>query len=67
MFRVSSHPNPVLYLRGVRKEDLEGILDFMYNGEVLLENKELELFLQIAEDLQVLIKIIFIIRLKKLF
>ena len=52
-FRISSHPHPVLYLRGVRQEDLEWILDFMYNGEVLLEESELEVFLKIAEELQV--------------
>ena len=32
---------------------MEWILDFMYNGEVLLEESELEVFLKIAEELQV--------------
>jgi len=53
MIRCTSYHHPVLFLRGVRVEDLEGILDFMYHGEVYLEEKEIETFLKTAEDLQV--------------
>ena len=53
MIRCTAHHHPVLYLRGVRVKDLEGLLDFMYHGEVFLEEEELETFLKTAEDLQV--------------
>jgi len=46
----SSH---VLYLRGVQSQDLEYILNFMYNGEVSLAQDQLNSFLSVAEDLQI--------------
>ena len=48
-----SHPNPLIYLRGVQLADLESILDFMYNGEVSVSQANLNAFLALAEDLQV--------------
>jgi hypothetical protein len=48
-----SHPNALLYLRGVGRRDLEYILDFMYNGEVNVSQNDLNRFLSVAEDLQV--------------
>ncbi len=47
------HPNPLLYLRGVRLSDLEAVLDFMYHGEVNVAQDDLNSFLAVAEDLQV--------------
>lgn len=47
------HPNPLIYLRGVRLTDLESILDFMYHGEVNVAQEELNSFLGVAEDLQI--------------
>ncbi len=47
------HPNPLLYLRGVRFSDLESVLDFMYHGEVNVAQDDLNSFLAVAEDLQV--------------
>ena len=29
----SSHPQPLIYMRGVHFEDLVGIVDFLYSGE----------------------------------
>ncbi len=47
------HPNPLIYLRGVRMADLEAVLDFMYHGEVNVAQEDLNSFLQVAEDLQI--------------
>ena len=44
---------PLLYLRGVSKEDLTALLTFMYQGEVSLPQEQLNSFLAVAEDLQV--------------
>ena len=46
-------PNPVVFLRGVDRNHLLLVLDFMYHGEVSIQQKELPAFLRTAEDLQV--------------
>jgi len=47
------HQHPLLYLKGVRFEDINSVLNFMYNGEVNVAQEELNSFLSVAEDLQV--------------
>jgi broad-like protein len=32
--KVHTHPNPLIYLRGVSYKDLLSVLDFIYHGEV---------------------------------
>jgi hypothetical protein len=49
----SAHPHPLLLLRGVRRKQLAALLDFMYHGEVSVEQEELAEFLRTAEELQV--------------
>ena len=49
----SSHPHPLLYMKGVRFTDLESVLDFMYHGEVNIAQDDLNNFLAVAEDLRV--------------
>jgi len=49
----TGHPNPMIYLRGVRTCDLESVLDFMYQGEVNVAQDDLNSFLAVAEDLQI--------------
>ena len=44
---------PIVFLHGVRHEDIEAILDFMYNGEVSVNQEDLRSFLTVAEDLRV--------------
>jgi len=47
------HQHPLLYLRGVKYDDLVAILDFMYQGEVNVKQEEVNSFLAVAEDLNV--------------
>ena len=47
------HPHPLLYLGGVRRTDLEGILDFLYHGHTNVPQVELLTFLQTAKRLGV--------------
>jgi len=49
----NSHPHPLIYLKGVRFCDLTSLLDFMYCGEVNIQQKDLDYLLSAAEDLQV--------------
>jgi len=53
ILRRNSHPNPLLYLKGVRYPDLQAVLNFMYHGEVNVAQEELNSFLAVAEDLRV--------------
>ena len=52
------HAHPLLYLKGVKIEDLRNILEYMYSGEVRVESTLVTSFLQTAEDLQVRLSII---------
>ena len=44
---------PFIFLHGVRSQDVQAILDFMYNGEVSVTQEDLRSFLSVAEDLRV--------------
>ena len=48
----NKHPHPLLYMRGVKSDDLFAILDFLYNGEANVDQNNLDSFLSIAEELQ---------------
>ena len=50
---MSSHPNPLIYLRGVSTLDMMYILDFIYHGEVSVAHEELDKFLEVAETLKI--------------
>ena len=45
--------NPLIYLRGVSKEELEVILTFLYTGETRVDRIRLDSFLALARDLGV--------------
>ena len=48
-----AHHAPLLFLRGVPRQELQALLDFMYQGEVSIGQDRLATFLAVAEDLQV--------------
>ena len=45
--------HPVIYLRGISSANMRHVLDFMYHGEVNVEQDDLESFLAVAQDLQI--------------
>ena len=47
------HQHPLLYIKGVKINHLEAIVDFIYNGEVNVAQDDLEILLEIAKDLKV--------------
>jgi len=53
ILRRNPHPNPLLYLKGVKYTDLQCVLNFMYHGEVNVAQEELNSFLSVAEDLRI--------------
>ena len=48
----NKHPHPLIYLRGIRANDLEAILDFLYFGEAKVYQDNLDFFLLIASELK---------------
>jgi len=49
----TKHPHPYLYLKGVKKNELESIIDFLYTGESTVASETLNSFLVIAKHLKV--------------
>ena len=48
----NKHPHPLIYMRGVKSDDLLAIVDFLYRGEANIYQDNLDSFLAIAEELQ---------------
>jgi len=53
ILRRNPHQHPLLYLKGVKYNDLQSVLNFMYHGEVSVAQEDLNSFLSVAEDLRV--------------
>ena len=49
----TKHPSPFLYLKGIKKEELLNVIDFLYNGEANVAQEDLTSFLETAQELQV--------------
>merc|ERR1711997_974887 len=52
LLRRNKHPHPLIYMRGVKSEDLVAIVDFLYFGEANVYQERLDAFLTIAEELK---------------
>ena len=53
VLKKNPHQHPLLYLKGVKYEDITSILDFLYHGEVNVSQDSLNRFLTVAGDLKV--------------
>jgi len=53
VLKKNPHQHPLLYLKGVKYEELQSVLNFMYHGEVNIAQEDLNSFLSVAEDLKV--------------
>jgi len=51
--QLTQSQNPYMFLKGVSYNDLTSLLDFMYQGEVNVSDKDLDNFLAISEELEV--------------
>jgi len=47
------HSHPLIYLRGVKQQELESILQFIYLGEASLYHSNINSFILTAKDLQI--------------
>ena len=52
LLRRNKHAHPLIYMRGLKSEDLVAIMDFLYCGEANVYQENLDSFLAIAEELQ---------------
>ena len=53
LLRKYRHPQPLLFLKGVKFSEIVSILHFMYIGEVNVSQADLTSFLSVAEELKV--------------
>merc|ERR1719186_636685 len=49
---MNPHPHPLLYLRGIKQQELQSVLQFMYIGETTIDKDLVDGFINIAKDLQ---------------
>ena len=48
----NKHPHPLIYMKGLKSEDLVAIVDFLYFGEANVFQENLDSFLSVAEELR---------------
>jgi len=51
LLKMNRHPHPLIYMRGVKSEDLVAIIDFLYFGRATVCQESIEAFLALAEEL----------------
>ena len=47
----NKHSHPLIYMKGIKYEDLLAIVDFIYNGETNIYQENIDSFLSVAADL----------------
>ena len=49
----NTHGHPLLYLRGIKHQELKSVLEFLYNGTTRIPQMEVDKFLEVAKELEV--------------
>ena len=52
LLKTHSHPQPLIYMKGMQGSSLTAIIDFLYLGEANVLQEELDSFLALAKELQ---------------
>ena len=52
LLKINKHPHPLVYMRGIKFENLAAIVDFVYCGEANVFQENLDSFLAISEELK---------------
>jgi len=52
LLKRNKHPHPLIYMRGIKSEDLVAIVDFLYYGEANVYQENLDYFLSVAAELK---------------
>jgi len=53
IFMKSNHSNMLVYLKGIKSDNLEPVVDFIYKGEAFITQEQLRMFIETGKDLQV--------------
>ena len=53
LLRRHKQPFPFIFMKGMKSEDLNSIVDFMYFGKVFVQQENLDAFFVAAEELRV--------------
>ena len=48
------HPHPMIFMRGVGHEVLQALLNFIYSGEANIRQENIDSFIQLSTDLELL-------------
>ena len=51
LLKQNKHTHPLIYMRGIKSEELDAILDFLYHGETNINQENIDSFLKIADEL----------------
>ena len=52
LLKTNKHSHPIIIMRGLKYEELVAIIDFLYHGEANIYQENLDVFLNLAEELQ---------------
>ena len=52
LLKQNKHPHPLLYMRGMNTSQLRAVVDFIYHGEVNIDQNDLDAFFNLAEELK---------------
>ena len=52
LLKRNKHPHPLIFMRGVKADELSSLIDFLYYGEANVLQESLDTFLALAEELQ---------------
>ena len=52
LLKRNRHSHPLIYMKGIKSEDLSAVIDFLYCGEANIFQENLDSFLAIAEELK---------------
>ena len=52
LLKTNKHTHSLIYMRGIKSEDLSALIDFLYCGEANIFQENLDSFLAIAEELK---------------
>ena len=52
LIRRNKHPHPLIYLRGIKSDNLVAMVDFLYCGVANVYQENLDAFLSIAEEFE---------------
>ena len=54
LLKRNKHPHPLVYMKGIKSENIFALVDFLYRGEANVFEENLESFLALAEEMRLL-------------